>query len=545
MATPRSKKQQRKSKHTSSRTLHTAHSRNPRKEMEQLASVKHSKDIEQHINKENSFRNDPENADSGFDDGTMAGSGRRKVDVDEELGDEGNAQLRPGTLRPVDETFEQGKYAGERVNVNSIYSNDQENNDSDVQSEEESSEDEEGGREELPNGSGGSSVGDTASEQDGEQTANQESSRHDGSEEINDELAALEAEDEAQFIQMSKSSHVDKEKGDEVKHQVHFFERLLESRILTQRLVKDANRFPRQDAYQGLVKQDSKLGQNFHQCASALKKTLAQCLELQTLSLPSTDSVKQNCKSRNLDFDDLGAKIVPGRKRRREDDDSSEGEDQDEETDDQSQIASVDSDAIWSALDTLHQVSMEPMKGVLDREYERVNQGKGRNKAMKALYQPISKQVDEILADTERFQRRAHIRLSNSSVLGEDQAKFQSATASQEWDKEVYDDSEFYQMLLKEFLQSKSTDDAMAAQSSVSGNLVNSKKSQQQKKQVDRKASKGRKIRFAVQPKLVNFVVPEKHSAYDENSDSNVVTRDGSTINLDNLVRSLFRATTA
>ena len=79
MATSKSKKQPKahKSKNGGSTAPAHANSRNPRKEMEALATSKQRKDIEEHINKENASRNDPENADSGdFGDGTMAGAGK-------------------------------------------------------------------------------------------------------------------------------------------------------------------------------------------------------------------------------------------------------------------------------------------------------------------------------------------------------------------------------------------------------------------------------------------------------------------------------------
>lgn len=61
-----------------------------------------------------------------------------------------------------------------------------------------------------------------------------------------------------------------------------------------------------------------------------------------------------------------------------------------------------------------------------------------------------------------------------------------------------FDDSKVYQLMLKEFLSSKTTE---------TGSIL-PQKTQNVKKQVDRKASKGRKIRYNISPKLVNFTFP-------------------------------------
>ena len=67
-----------------------------------------------------------------------------------------------------------------------------------------------------------------------------------------------------------------------------------------------------------------------------------------------------------------------------------------------------------------------------------------------------------------------------------------------EYDCETYDDAEFYQQVLKEFLES---------QAQTAGDLARARTTKR-RKVVDRKASKGRKIRYHVHDKLVNFMVP-------------------------------------
>lgn len=68
-------------------------------------------------------------------------------------------------------------------------------------------------------------------------------------------------------------------------------------------------------------------------------------------------------------------------------------------------------------------------------------------------------------------------------------------------EKDEFDDSKVYQQLLKEFVTTSTSTSANAP-------LARSSTKSSSKKQVDRKASKGRKIRYKEIPKLVNFTFP-------------------------------------
>jgi protein AATF/BFR2 len=72
---------------------------------------------------------------------------------------------------------------------------------------------------------------------------------------------------------------------------------------------------------------------------------------------------------------------------------------------------------------------------------------------------------------------------------------------------EIYDDADFYGQMLKELLERKSKDSVAAANVDITfGQLRREAKA---KKNVDTKASKGRKLRYTVHEKLQNFMAPE------------------------------------
>ena len=71
--------------------------------------------------------------------------------------------------------------------------------------------------------------------------------------------------------------------------------------------------------------------------------------------------------------------------------------------------------------------------------------------------------------------------------------------------KDTFDDSKVYQQLLKDFVATSAS-----SKSGTSSRMIKSSKNNDSKtkKEVDRRASKGRKIRYKEIPKLVNFTFP-------------------------------------
>jgi len=76
-------------------------------------------------------------------------------------------------------------------------------------------------------------------------------------------------------------------------------------------------------------------------------------------------------------------------------------------------------------------------------------------------------------------------------------------------DEEIFDDSDFYQELLKELIEMEVSDDPHQGLA-LTRAWLKSKQRPKQHKDVDRRASKGRKIRYVVHEKLVNFMTPSE-----------------------------------
>lgn len=85
-----------------------------------------------------------------------------------------------------------------------------------------------------------------------------------------------------------------------------------------------------------------------------------------------------------------------------------------------------------------------------------------------------------------------------------------------EYDEDIFDDGDYYQKLLKEFIDGRmndTNDPTILAQRYAQLKQMQNKKS---KKTIDTKASKGRKIRYQVHEKIQNFMTPEPRGTWHE-----------------------------
>lgn len=80
-------------------------------------------------------------------------------------------------------------------------------------------------------------------------------------------------------------------------------------------------------------------------------------------------------------------------------------------------------------------------------------------------------------------------------------------------DPKIYDDADFYGLLLKDLLEQKSQDSVAASNIDLGFQMRREAKT---KRNVDTKASKGRKLRYTAHEKLENFMAPEDRTRWGE-----------------------------
>ncbi|CAK4748815.1 unnamed protein product [Aphanomyces euteiches] len=167
---------------------------------------------------------------------------------------------------------------------------------------------------------------------------------------------------------------------------------------------------------------------------------------------------------------------------------------------------SFDAMDIWSSISTESDAALAVYGPVLSKHAAQAD-----TKKFKAVNQDVLVQVDGMLADIHRVGRKAH-------PLKED------STQDEELDESLYDDKDFYHQLLKEYIESGSSNleaDGAATQLKLKRKV----------KKVNRKASKGRVIKYTVMPKLQHFMFPNPSACRTD-------------MDVDELFRSLFSSTT-
>ncbi|KAK6920364.1 AATF leucine zipper-containing domain [Dillenia turbinata] len=130
---------------------------------------------------------------------------------------------------------------------------------------------------------------------------------------------------------------------------------------------------------------------------------------------------------------------------------------------------------------------------------------------MVCLLPNISEQVTGYMRDPSRMIKRMQLRRSMVAIFSNVSKSFLPINflrqyivdANADGDPELLDDSEFYQQLLKEFLE---TFDPTSSEMAL---YAMKKLRTKKRKIVDCRASKSRKIRYNVHEKIVNFMAPQ------------------------------------
>ncbi|KAL4452760.1 hypothetical protein ABPG75_008422 [Micractinium tetrahymenae] len=183
------------------------------------------------------------------------------------------------------------------------------------------------------------------------------------------------------------------------------------------------------------------------------------------------------------------------------------------------------SDALWPQIEASYAGFAAFRDASIDRWHRKTMLTTGgaalRGGQLKALNQSVSTQVAQLLQDSGKVVQRMRLprtaqqqpqhrvlcpdpdapAAKRRRVDEDEDAEREANGLEDDRDPETFDDTEFYQTLLREFLEGS---DAGGA---------NWHLGPKQRKAVDRRASKGRKLRYHVHDKLVNFMAPVELAA--------------------------------
>ncbi|XP_030318473.1 protein AATF isoform X1 [Calypte anna] len=380
----------------------------------------------------------------------------------------------------------------------------------------------------------GSSEGedeDDASMEEGSEEEEEEGEREeDGNENHNDTEETKDGEDDGVVMTFSKrQENEDVEKGRAVRNQLALWDQLLEGRIKIQKALLTANRLPQPDTYPLFRKEGGQEFDNAVQnCCKALEALLKVLVELQDELLYQYPGTRQ---------------LVDGKQAKSESDDEIPSS-SDEEQVDKAQEKRRNLPKRKLKLEEYPEFIAKRYadfrtyrNNVLQKWHEKTKLASGKmGKGFGAFERSILTQIDHILMDKERLLRRTQTKRSVYTVLGKQEQEShplpeplpensevlpqsESNRHLKDIDEEIFDDDDFYHQLLREFIERKTTSVDPNDQVAMGRQWLAIQKLRSKiKKKVDRKASKGRRIRYHVHSKLVSFMAPIDHCTMNDDA---------------------------
>uniref|UniRef100_A0A0D9Y9W6 Apoptosis-antagonizing transcription factor C-terminal domain-containing protein n=1 Tax=Oryza glumipatula TaxID=40148 RepID=A0A0D9Y9W6_9ORYZ len=311
-------------------------------------------------------------------------------------------------------------------------------------------------------------------EDDEEEEMNEEDEEDDGEEmnELEKEYRTLQTNQQNILETLKQHRDDDVSKGQAVKNQKVLWDKALEMRFLLQKAFSTSNKLPKEPIRSMFCDHNQEIEQAYLDLLNSSKQTLGSMMELQ-------ERILQSRMERMMS----GQKFRNCRK-----------------------ALSIETVLFYTCMFATWWIT--PFRNSEIDKWQRKTQVTTGAAALKgklhAFNQNISDQVTSYMRDPSRMINRMHLRKSTLGVFGEEVGEHENNKEENntEGDPELIDDSEFYQQLLKEFLESC---DASASESAF---YALKKQQHKKRKLVDRRASKSRKIRYHVHEKIANFMAP-------------------------------------
>uniref|UniRef100_A0A0B7BJ04 Protein AATF n=1 Tax=Arion vulgaris TaxID=1028688 RepID=A0A0B7BJ04_9EUPU len=357
----------------------------------------------------------------------------------------------------------------------------------------------------------------------------------------------------------------DREKGKAVMYQLGVWDDLIKSRIALQKMVTSCNRLPLPDTWTDFAQNESfrKEAKNVH---SSVRKLVSTLLDLQ-LQLLQTEDKSGKSKSQSADSDeeitsesedelDQKQGSTDNSQLNRSQMDKGEKDDEDAENGEDMETDAVVENKHHGRLKRKLGVE-EVEETIMKRHTEfqsfrndtlskwdektRLTRSKVKAKNFAAFEVSVLKQIEQVLVNRERLVKRLHQQRSAYTILGQRSSEIDGKTGQDgvvdddddeveikleqrsrqeaKVNQEIIDDNDFYHVCLRDLIelkQNEETDPVMANKQWLEIQRLRNK----QKRKVDTRASKGRKIRYHVKEKLKNYMTPYDKSLWsDEQKD--------------------------
>ena len=314
----------------------------------------------------------------------------------------------------------------------------------------------------------------------------------------------MEKQDEQYLKTLSKVTKDEIRKAKNIINQKELYETFVGIRIALQNLLSDINSLPTYKNISKFISSSSPETQNLY---SKVKNNLNQTF-YDTLLFHKEFLKKQSYPSSEQfnpvqEFDKILKKI--GKK-----DENNIKLDEEEENN------------IYNQINIIHNNLFKIDQKIMNIWYRKtvVNQFQTNNKVLKKLANndnycehiltSVEKNMDTLKKKTQKYNN------ADLNLLG----RKRLSAEEYEYDKEIFNDNDFYNFLLKEFLlnNEKEIDETNYVEKKDKNGLVEGRydltmkyilnKNSKLKKNVDTKASKNRKIRYDKHEEIINFMVP-------------------------------------
>ncbi|XP_006881730.1 PREDICTED: protein AATF [Elephantulus edwardii] len=374
-------------------------------------------------------------------------------------------------------------------------------------------------------------IGSSGEEEDEEESGMEEGDGEEDSEDESEEDKAEDRNSEDDGVVMTFSSvkiSEEVEKGRAVKNQIALWDQLLEGRIKLQKALLTTNQLPQPEAFslfkdKGGPEFASAL-KNSHKALKALLRSLVDLQEELLFQYPDTKYLVDGTKPKAESEEEISS----------DDDEVHKEEKQQRRAPPKRKLEMEDYPSFMAKRFADFTVYRNR---TLQKWHDKTKLASGKlGKGFGAFERSILTQIDHILMDKERLLRRTQTKRSVYRVLGRPEPIAQPVPESlpghpemlpqapanahlKDLDEEIFDDDDFYHQLLRELIERKTSSLDPNDQVAMGRQWLAIQKLRSKiHKKVDRKASKGRKLRFHVLNKLLSFMAPIDHTTMNDDA---------------------------
>lgn len=313
-------------------------------------------------------------------------------------------------------------------------------------------------------------------------------------------------------------------KGQATKNQLDILDKLLESRIRLQKSLQLCNQLPQHETLHLFKEQSSAQVKESYESAQKLTKDLlGKLLKLQEVLCDSNSETSSMLTTGSVNSVDPGDEEIPS-------DTEDENEEESKQKPETETCPGLDlptkrkhtlTVADFGEEIVKRHKAMQPFKDSTIKKWHEKTQLSSnaiKSKNFASFDKSVQQQIRQVLLDKEKLIKRTQLMRNPIKILGKIKIEEKNEDTKNEeavdlhltdYDKNIFDDGDFYHEMLKELIERKADIDADDPIAAGRRWLELQKLRSKIKRKVDTRASKGRKVRYDVHSKLVSFMAPQ------------------------------------